>query len=64
VLDSIQEIKNKCIEVHNAGGIKAVDTYLDQHYKFIPWESCYECDEITPRDPYTLKCFFVEECHD
>jgi hypothetical protein len=60
----MQNLKDKCIELHNAGGMGAVDRYLDEHHRLIPWESCFECDAITPRDPQTLKCFFEEEFHD
>lgn len=61
---SIQNLKDKCIELHNAGGLDAVDRYLDEHYRLIPWEMCYDCDAITPRDPNNLTCFFKEEMHE
>lgn len=60
-MDLMENLKNKIIELHNAGGMPAVDHYLDQKYRLIPWEKCFECDTITPRDPRTLKCFFEEE---
>lgn len=63
-MDSMQNLKNKCIEIYNAGGLESVDWYLDQHHRLIPWEMCYDCDEITPRDPLTLKCFFETENHE
>lgn len=59
--DLMQSLKANIIELRNAGGMDAVDRYLDEHYRLIPWESCYECEAITPRDPRTLKCFFEEE---
>jgi NAD-dependent dihydropyrimidine dehydrogenase PreA subunit len=62
--DLMKNLKDKCIEIHNAGGMDAVDRYLDEHHRLIPWESCFECDSITPRDPQTLKCFFEEELHE
>lgn len=64
MLDLLENLKNKCIEIHNAGGIDAVDRYLDENHRLIPWEMCYDCDEITPRHPMTLKCFFTEENHE
>ena len=57
-------LKDKLVEVRNAGGMEAVDSYLDKNYKLIPWEQCYECDCITPRNPLTLKCFFEGDYHD
>ena len=61
---TMDDLKDKLVEVLNAGGMESVDVYLDKHYKLIPWEQCYECDCITPRNPLTLKCFFEEECHE
>jgi hypothetical protein len=61
--DLMQNLKNKAIELRNAGGMEAVDHYFDQHHKLVPWEYCYDCDAITPRDPLTpkLPCLFEEE---
>jgi hypothetical protein len=60
-MDLMENLKNKIIEIHNAGGMPAVDAYLDQKYRLIPWEQCFECATVTPRDPRTFKCFFEEE---
>lgn len=59
--DLMQSLKDKVIELRNANGMDAVDRYLDEHHRLIPWESCYDCEIITPRDPRTLRCFFEEE---
>jgi hypothetical protein len=59
--DLMQELKDKVKFIHDTDGISAVDVYLDMHHKLIPWEQCYECEKITPRDPRTLKCFFEED---
>ena len=61
---TMDDLKDKLVEVRNAGGMEAVDHYLDANYRLIPWEQCYECDCITPRNPLTLRCFFEEEYHD
>ena len=62
--DLMQSLKDKCIKLHNAEGIEAVDHYLDTHHRLIPWEMCYDCDKVTPRDPFSLKCFFTKEIHE
>ena len=54
-------LKSQVKDMYGKHGLKAVDEYLDQNYKLIPWEQCYECGKITPRDPRTLKCFFEED---
>jgi len=40
-MDLMENLKNKVIEMHNAGGMQAVDKYLDQNYRLIPWDSCF-----------------------
>jgi hypothetical protein len=59
----VTELKDVAIELRNAGGMEAVDKYFDKKHKMVPWEYCYECDCVTPRDLYgmTLKCLFEEE---
>jgi hypothetical protein len=59
----IQPLIDKAIELRNAGGMDAVDRWFDTYQKMIPWEYCYDCDCITPRDPLSvkLKCLFEEE---
>lgn len=59
--DLMQMLKTQVKELYNNKGLSAVDYYLDKNYKLIPWEQCYECQKITPRDPRTLKCFFEED---
>lgn len=60
----MDDLKIKVIEVRNAGGMEAVDRYLDANYKVIPWEMCMDCDCITPRDLRNFECMFKEEYHD
>ena len=59
--DLMQMLKAGVKVLYSESGLNAVDKYLDQHYKLIPWEQCFECEKITPRDPRTLKCFFEED---
>jgi len=61
---ALDDLKDKLVELRNAGGMDAVDVYLDMYYRLIPWEQCYECDCITPRNPLTLKCFFEGDYHE
>jgi hypothetical protein len=47
--------------VKDLGGMEAVDNYLDLQEPTVPWEFCYDCEEIMPRNPETLKCVFLED---
>lgn len=46
--------------IRELGGDEAVDRYLDLHEPEVPWEFCIGCEAITPRNPETVKCVYLE----
>ena len=53
-------LEQTVLRIRTLGGDEAVDRYLDLHEPNVPWEFCLDCDAITPRNPETIRCVYLE----